>query len=162
MPLQLKTTKFEDQLENVSPFQRELIRKQIIAYKKKMYKIIEEGFFYGVGGIMHFWLWHAVLSSKHIPITYFVLLSRARWLKEQQDQDMFKLSDLSPCSISSRQIALLITSGIKRGHIKRHPSVYGKYIITPKGNEYLTRLTKEMYKVVVDLYDPGIKKDLKV
>lgn len=156
MPLHLETAKPEDQFTNVNPFHRELIRKQIVSYKKKMYKIIEEGFFYGVGGIMHFWLWHAVLSSHYVPITYFVLLSKAKWMKEQRDRDTFTAVDLKPCGVSPNQITLLLRSGKAKGHIAR--AGYGKYKITSLGSKFTTLLTNEMYRLVVDLYDPDIKK----
>lgn len=156
MPLQIKTKKLEEEIPDINPFQRELIRSQVLTYKKKMYKIVKEGFFYGVGGILHFWLWHAVLSSKHIPITYFVLLSKAKWMKEQREQDMFTSPDLLSCGVSLRQINLLLTSGIAKKHIIRCGR--GKYKLTPKGHEFTTKLTQEMYRLVVDVYEPDIKK----
>ena len=156
MPLQIDRRKAEEEIPDINPFQRELIRSQILAYKKKMYKIIEEGFFYGVGGIMHLWLWYAVLASKHIPITYFVLLSKAKWMKEQREQDMFKAVDLRSCGISHNQVAILLRHGIAKRHFVR--VCRGKYRLTPFGLEFTTKLTQEMYRLVVDVYDPDIKK----
>lgn len=156
MPLQIDRRKLEEKIPNINPFQRELIRSQVLSYKNKMYKIIEEGFFYGVGGILHFWLWYAVLASKHIPITYFVILSRVKWMKEQREQDLFKPGDLRSCGISHNQVAILIRHGIAKHHFVR--VCRGKYKLTPKGHEFTTKLTKEMYRLVVDVYEPGIKK----
>lgn len=152
MPLQIDFKNIEEKIHATNPFQRELIRSQVLSYKNKMYKIIEEGFFFGVGGILHFWLWHAVLSSKHIPVTYFVMLSRVKWMKEQREQDLFKPGDLRSCGISPNQVTTLIRHGIAKGHFVK--VCHGKYKLTPKGHEFTTKLTKEMYNLVVDVYEP--------
>ena len=148
-------TELHKQTPNTSPFGREHLRSFLLLSRKGLYKVLAEVFMSGTGGVLHFWVFHAVAVQWGLTINYFIILILARWMKEQ-GKDQFKAGDLRICGLSIDIIFRMISRASKEGYFARSGS--RRYKLSSDGIEFIDELCKELFNAICDIYDPAQKK----
>jgi len=133
----------------------ELLRYRIREYRGVLSVVLvalEQEYGQSLGVVSHlFAVWRVVAGRGH-NMSYYVVLTCVWWISRGQ-QTMIRRSELVRLTgLSTRQVAEHLQKALKAGYLAKYRS-NRHYYLTASGSRYIDEFYKDVFSVVLAMYD---------